>query len=150
METVLIADRDLGFVLWLAYRLNQLGHQVVPAMSQDHAAQMAEQFEFNVLVVDASFPDSAELAQSLRSSCRQLKVFVLSADHEARFEQIRQLELALQPAPSRNGLHAVAPHQLAESSELSSGKLTASRAALTGVLVGAAFWAVLIALVIPR
>lgn len=149
METVLIADRDLGFVLWLAQRLNQHGHHALPAMNEDQAAQMAEQFEFNVLVIDASFPDSAAFARSLRSSRRQLKVFVLSANHEARSEQVRQLEIALRRASSR-GLHAVAPGEFGGSAELSSGKLAASRAALTGVLVGAALWAVLIALVIPR
>ena len=52
MNTVLIADRDLGFVFWLGQALGKLGYQVLPAMNVPQAASYAEQFRVDLLVLD--------------------------------------------------------------------------------------------------
>jgi hypothetical protein len=146
LETILVADHDLGFVFWLAERLNHSGHRTLPALSLAEADHMADKFEFNWLVINASFPDSPAFIESMRRCRRHLKVVVLSSDAKARLEQVRQLEAALRHAPwpgaSRGdfGVH----------SEFGVNRLGPSRAALMGALLGAALWAVLFVFVIPR
>lgn len=152
MHTVLIADGDLGFVFWLGHRLGNLGHQALPAMNLAHAATLAEEFDFNILVIDPSLPGAASFVDSLRRSHRTLKVLSLLAEPEARMEQLSDLEKALQDAPVQNELlHEVSREGLGDSRELVMGnRLAPSRAALVGILVGAALWTVLIVLVAPR
>ena len=147
LQTALIVDRDLGFVFWLARRLNQLGHQAFPALGVAHAALLAEQFPCNLLVIDASLPGSAAFIESLQRSHRHLKVLALAGNDDARFEQVRRLEMALHGSLARPG---AASNHSRDQPELPSNRLAASRAALTGALLGAALWAVLIGLVIPR
>ena len=43
MKSILIVDQDLGFVVWLAWALNEAGYQTVPATgSSDAVAMLAE------------------------------------------------------------------------------------------------------------
>ena len=151
MDTVLIADRDLGFVFWLAQRLTDLGHHALPAMSIDDAAMLAEQFEFDTLIVDPSLPNAAALMKSLRRSHPLLRVLVLSSNREARFEELQDLETALRQARFQDPLRlADGSDDLGDRPGIVANRLAAPRAALTGVLVGAALWALLIGLVTPK
>lgn len=151
MDTVLIADRDLGFVFWLAQRLNQLGHHALPAMSIDHAETMAEQFEFSILVIDPSLPDSSAFLEGLRRTRRRVKVLPLPSNSEDRSRQLRRLETILRTASrTRRSVQPITSLDFQLHPELPPDKLAGSRAALTGVLLGAALWAVLLVLVAPK
>jgi hypothetical protein len=151
MKTVLIADGDLGFVFWLGERLSKLGHQALPAKNLAHAVRLAEEFDFHVLVINPALPDAALYVDSLRRSHPGLTVFSLEAQPEARMEQAGELEKALQESPVCGGqLHLIPREGRGDSPELLESRLAPSRAALMGMLFGAAVWTLLIVLVLPR
>ena len=110
------------------------------------AALLAEQFPCDVLVIDPSLPGSAAFIESLQRSHPHLKVLTLAGGDD-RFEQVRRLEMAL---PGSLAPPGAASNHFGDRPELPVNRLAASRAALTGAVLGAALWAVLIGLVIPR
>ncbi|HEY1241882.1 MAG TPA: hypothetical protein VGF16_15070 [Bryobacteraceae bacterium] len=98
MDTVLIADRDLGFVFWLGGELNKLGYLALPALNEAQAAAMAKQFPPDVVVFNPSFPRVADLLESLRQPQKPLRVLAVPPDPEERLEKLHDLKTALEQA----------------------------------------------------
>ena len=98
MDTVLIADRDLGFVFWLGGELNKLGYLALPALNESQAAAMAKQFSPDVVVCNPSFPKLADLLESFRQPQKPLRVLALPPDPEERLEKLRNPQAALEQA----------------------------------------------------
>ncbi len=98
METVLIADRDLGFVFWLGGELNKLGYLALPALNESQATTMAKQFPPDVVVFNPSFPKVADLLESFRQPQKSPRVVALPPDPEERLEKMRNLQAALEQA----------------------------------------------------
>jgi DNA-binding NarL/FixJ family response regulator len=99
MDTVLIADRDLGFVFWLGVELNKLGYLALPALNESQAATMAKQYPPDVVVFSPSFPSAADLVESLRQPQKPMRVVVLSSDPDERLQNLRDLKTAIEKAP---------------------------------------------------
>lgn len=98
MDTVLIADRDLGFVFWLGGELNKLGYFALPALNESQAATMAKQFPPDVVLFNPSFPKVADLLESFRQAQKSLRVLALPPDPEERLEKLGNLQAALEQA----------------------------------------------------
>lgn len=75
---VLIVDKDLGFVWWLAQMFNQAGCQVVPALNSGQTDSLARDLnlKIDVIVVDPELAGVSELIKSL-SSTRPLKIVAI-------------------------------------------------------------------------
>jgi len=99
MDTVLIADRDLGFVFWLGEELNKLGHRALPALNESQAAAMAKQFPPDVVVFSLSFPRVSDLLKSFDQPQKKLRVVALPMEPEARMEKLRDLRAVIERAP---------------------------------------------------
>ena len=98
MDTVLIADRDLGFVFWLGGELNKLGYLALPALNESQATAMAKQFPPDVVVFNPSFPKVGDFLESFREPQKSLRVLALPSDPEERLEKLRNLQAALDQA----------------------------------------------------
>jgi hypothetical protein len=83
-RTVLIVDRELGFVFWLGQALDRAGYQALPAKSCEDAAELLKQLnvEIHVLIVGHSLAGAAAFADSLRRSQGHLKVIDVIGDGE--------------------------------------------------------------------
>ena len=79
-KTVLILDRDLGFVFWLGQNLDRAGHQAYPAKSTADAITLLGRFHLDIdlLVVNPALDGALSLANTLMQSHRDLKVLVTS------------------------------------------------------------------------
>lgn len=88
MNTVLIADHDLGFVFWLGKTLGEAGYQCLPAKSVSDAAQLAARFEINVLVVNPALAGVEDFVRSLRLSQGQLEVIALNGVEPLEIEDL--------------------------------------------------------------
>lgn len=84
LPTVLIVDRDLGFVFWLGQRLDEAGYQALPAKSCDAAADLLKELnvEVDVLILGNSCEGAQEFSDALRHSQKNLKVIVVVGDSE--------------------------------------------------------------------
>ena len=88
MDTILIADHDLGFVFWLGGALGEAGYQALPAKRITDAAAWAGKFEIDVLVVNPSLPGAADFVKKLRCSQGHLQVIALSGDQSVPVPQM--------------------------------------------------------------
>ena len=79
MKTVLIVDRDLGFVFWLGRALDDAGYEAIPARGVPDAIQLLHELHavVDLLIVDAALPGAADLVRSLRRSARTIRVMSL-------------------------------------------------------------------------
>jgi DNA-binding response OmpR family regulator len=86
MRTVLIVDRDLGFVFWLGQILDRAGYRALPAKTCEDAAELLSRLnlEIHLLIVDGSLASAGELADGLRCRQRHLKVIALTGEVEER------------------------------------------------------------------
>src|SRR5690348_14824248 len=98
MDTVLIADRDLGFVFWLGQALGAVGYQSLPAITVPQAAALAERFPVDVLVANPSLPDMLAFIKSLYRAQGHLKVIILPTTIEARLEKFSNPLAAIREA----------------------------------------------------
>jgi hypothetical protein len=98
MDTVLIADRDLGFVFWLGEKLGKLGYQALPAMNLSQATTLAKKLPIDVLVLSPAFPNVPGLLKSLGRFQKSVRILALP-DAEPRFEKLRNFEADLRDAP---------------------------------------------------
>ena len=152
MNTVLIADRDLGFVFWLGQALGQLGYQVLPATHVAQAANYAEQFRVDLLILNPALPKILALVKSLQDSQTDLKILAIPPRLEERLDKFRDPLIALEEAQDSAVFlseHAVVAPQTMGQDVVASG-LSGARAALTGLIVGAFLWAALLVLIVPR
>src|SRR5690349_17271688 len=98
MNTLLIADRDLGFVFWLGQALGRLGYQVLPATNVPQAASYAEQFRVDLLILNPALPNILALVKSLQHSQTDLKILAIPPGLEERLEKFRDPLIALREA----------------------------------------------------
>jgi len=79
MKTVLLADRDLGFLFWLGAALARMGYRALPAPSSQDVMEWVKQLQIpvHVLIVACSMPDAGALVHSLRRYRPQLKIIAL-------------------------------------------------------------------------
>ena len=84
MKTVLLVDRDVGFVLWLAAALGRAGYLALPTRSSQDVRKLLKQLgvPVHLLIVACSLPDASALARSLRRYRPHLKVIALTDDGE--------------------------------------------------------------------
>lgn len=78
-KTVLIADRDLGFVFWIGQKLDRAGYRAFPANSSANAAEMVRQFHLvvDLLILNPSIRGIREFAKRLRLSQGHLRTIVV-------------------------------------------------------------------------
>jgi ActR/RegA family two-component response regulator len=84
IPTVLIVDRDLGFVFWLGQALDQAGYRALPAKSCEDAVDLLKEMpvEIDVLILGNSCAGAQVFPETLRRSQRCLKVIVAVGDWE--------------------------------------------------------------------
>jgi hypothetical protein len=85
ITTVLIVNRDLGFVFWLGQVLTKAGYQTLPAKSCADGSELISRLNLgiDILVVSNSLASAGVFADALRQSQRRLKVIaVLGAGEE--------------------------------------------------------------------
>ena len=84
IKTVLIVDRELGFVFWLGQALDRAGYQALPAKSCEDAAELLNQLnvEIDLLIVGHSLPGASAFADELRRSQGYLRVIAVIGDGE--------------------------------------------------------------------
>ena len=82
MKTILLVDRDLGFVLWLGAALDRAGYRALPAPGSQEVVELLNELRVPVhlLVVACSLPDASALVRSLRLSQEHLKIIALTDD----------------------------------------------------------------------
>jgi DNA-binding response OmpR family regulator len=100
--TVLIVDRDLGFVFWLGQLLTKSGYQTLPAKSCESASELADRLNLpiDILIVGNSLTSASVLAEALCRSNRHLKVIAVLDDGEAAASAFSGAD-ATQYRPSR-------------------------------------------------
>jgi hypothetical protein len=82
--TVLLVDRDLGFVFWLGRLLDKLGYEAYPAKSVRDAFELISKLHLtsiSLLVVNRSMPEAAFLIKWLRGVNKSLRV-ILTGDSD--------------------------------------------------------------------
>jgi hypothetical protein len=82
--TVLIVDRDLGFVFWLGQGLDAAGYLALPAKSCEDASDLLNQLNIaiDLLILGNSCAGANVFCETLRHSQRCLKVIVAVSDWE--------------------------------------------------------------------
>jgi hypothetical protein len=78
-KTVLIADRDLGFVFWIGQRLDRAGYRAFPANSAANAADIVRQFRLvvDLLILNPSIRGIREFAKKLRLAQGHLRTIIV-------------------------------------------------------------------------
>jgi DNA-binding NtrC family response regulator len=78
-KTVLILDRDLGFVFWLGQMITKAGYQAFPANSCDSANELVRHLNLGIdmLIVSYSIPGAGGFVHSLLQSQKHLKVIAV-------------------------------------------------------------------------
>ena len=78
MNSILIVDGDLGFVVWLGRALYEAGYQSLPATSGADAIARMDQFEAAIalLIVSPSVPDLSQLIRRMSLTHRQFPIIV--------------------------------------------------------------------------
>jgi DNA-binding NtrC family response regulator len=86
IKTVLIIDRELGFVFWLGQALDRAGYQALPAKSCEDAAELLKQLnvEIHLLIIGQSLAGACAFADALRLSQGHLKVIAVIGEGEER------------------------------------------------------------------
>jgi len=84
MRTILIVDRDLGFVFWLGQALYAAGYQTLPAKNIAAARSLLvkTKIEVDLLIVGETTPGVPAFAAALRRAQRHLKLIVLMGQEE--------------------------------------------------------------------
>jgi hypothetical protein len=90
-RTVLIVDRDLGFVFWLGQALDNAGYRALPAKSIGDAATLLGQMnlEIDLLIVSLFLEGAAEFADALRRFQGHLKVIAVIGEWEEPSSALR-------------------------------------------------------------
>ncbi|MBV9506109.1 MAG: hypothetical protein JO323_14010 [Acidobacteriia bacterium] len=83
-KSILIADDDLGFVVWAGSVLAGAGYQTWPATTADDGLEWLKEPEvvFDLLLISPSLESARELVEAARDKSPRLKVAALSvSDH---------------------------------------------------------------------
>lgn len=99
-KTVLIVDRDLGYVFWLGAALDAAGYTALPAKGAPEAALLIIQLDLqiDVLIIDLTLPGAKELTTGLYRTRPSLKV-VASVSEPIEPSSAKSVDGAL-PKPS--------------------------------------------------
>ncbi len=83
--TVLIVDRDLGFLFWLGALFSEIGCNVVPAFDCAQAAAMVNRLKLkiDVALVSSEMPGAAAMKCALSAAGRMLKIVAIRERAEA-------------------------------------------------------------------
>lgn len=81
-KTVLLVDRDLGYLFWLGAALDDAGYITLPAKGATEAALLIMQLDLqvDVLIIDLTLPGAEELIKGLYRSRPNLKVVAPVSD----------------------------------------------------------------------
>ena len=80
MKTVLIVDSDLGFMAFLSKSLSKGGYEVLPATTSQTAISLLKQLKnpkVDLLVLNLALPNTANLATSLKSKNKSLRIVAI-------------------------------------------------------------------------
>lgn len=82
--TVLIVEKDLGFVLWLADIFREAGCDVVPALDCTEAVSAARNLDLEVdlVIVNFGLRDVVEMIKTLRDLGGPFKIVALTVEGE--------------------------------------------------------------------
>ena len=82
VKTILIVDRDLGFVFWLGQVLDAAGFVAVPAKGIADAAEIVDllRLPVGVLIAPASEQGLSEFVERLRFTSPDLQVIALTSE----------------------------------------------------------------------
>jgi DNA-binding response OmpR family regulator len=89
MKTVLIIDRDLGFVFWLGRVLADAGAQVLPAKDFSAAQALLNELkrDIDLLIVNPSLAGASNFVNALRRSWPDVKILAALGDHDQQTGQ---------------------------------------------------------------
>ena len=92
--TVLVVDRDLGFLFWLGCVLSEAGHDALPARNVKAASLLLRSLNSAVelLVVDSGLPGAQRFAAQLRRLNPEIKVIDALAAGSRLGGEISRLE----------------------------------------------------------
>lgn len=84
MKTILIVDRDLGFVFWLGQILDAAGYVAVPAKGVVDAAEIVATLRLpvDVLIAPPAERGIREFVEKLRFSSADLQVVALATEED--------------------------------------------------------------------
>jgi hypothetical protein len=84
LKTILIVDRDLGFVFWLGQILDAAGYVAVPAKGVADAAEIVATLRLpvDVLIAPAVERGVGEFMEKLRFSSPDLQVIALASEED--------------------------------------------------------------------
>jgi hypothetical protein len=85
LKTILIVDRDLGFVFWLGQILDAAGYVAVPAKGVADAAEIVVTLRLpvDVLIAPAVESGVGEFVEKLRFTSPDLQVVALASEEDA-------------------------------------------------------------------
>jgi CheY-like chemotaxis protein len=77
--TVLVVDRDLGFIVWLSKTFSEAGCDVVPALNCGQALSFVAELKLHVdlIVLDPALTGTSEMILALRKEERTLKIVAI-------------------------------------------------------------------------
>ena len=86
--TLLVLDKDLGFLFWLAKALEPCGHSIVPAstVSQANCLLWTLPISVDLLLINPALEGAAAFSDALRHDQPQLKVIALLEQEEKKSE----------------------------------------------------------------
>jgi hypothetical protein len=84
LKTILIVDRDLGFVFWLGQVLDAAGSVAVPAKGIAEAAEIVSMLRLpvDVLITSPAERGVREFVEKLRFTSPDLQVIALASDED--------------------------------------------------------------------
>jgi hypothetical protein len=85
MRTILIVDKDLGFVFWLGQALDKAGYQALPAKNIADAEALLGELKVDIDLVIASLasPEARVFAQTLHSQQGHLRIIAIIEEWES-------------------------------------------------------------------
>jgi DNA-binding response OmpR family regulator len=84
-KSILVADDDLGFLLWASSTLAQAGYSPLPASTVNDALKWLDEADFHLLLINPNLPSASDLVRTVRNKYLQLKVALLSQSTDARY-----------------------------------------------------------------
>ncbi len=82
--TILITDRDLGFVFWLGQALDAVGYEAFPARGVVEAAALIDELKLaiDLLVINPFLEGVTEFITTLRQSRPMLRIVLILPENE--------------------------------------------------------------------
>ena len=95
MKTVVIIDRDLGFVFWLGRVLGDAGYQVLPSKGFAEASPLLSELntEIDLLVVNPSLVGAADFVSALRRSWPDARILAAIGDQDQQAGQVQNADI---------------------------------------------------------